>query len=404
MRQTFVVLIVLTFGFTGAAAAQTDGGPDPAKVRVRFGPLWLNPQLGLTNIGTDTNVFNEADDQQPKSDFTLTLVPRTDLWLRLGRSWLSGTIDEQLVWYQKYSSERSANNRLSATWKMPANVFNVQLGASYINARDRPGYEIDLRAPRQEVGLLAAVEGKVMSRTFVGVRVQRQTVDFDDASQFQNVLLRDQLNRETQIVAVTVRQQLTPLTSIELNGTRSEDSFDFSPLRDAVSSSFNANVTFDPLALISGTVSFGFRDFKPESPDLPGFTGGTMAADVAYTLQGSTRFTLRALRDIQYSFDITQPYYLQTGFEISVAQQVYGPVDVVGRVNEQWLAYRDRAGVPVRASDRTDRIHSYGGGLGYHFGTDLRLGFNIDHARRTSDIDARTYDGLKYGAALTYGF
>ena len=404
MRQTCVFLVVLAFGFPAAAAAQSDGGPDPAKVRVRIGALWMNPSIGLTNLGVDDNVFNDAEDQQPKSDFTMTFTPRTDLWVRMGRSWLSGTIDEQLVWYQKYSSERSTNSRFVVGWRMPANVFTVNLGASYAKTRERPGYEIDLRAPQSNVGLQAGIEGKVASKSFVGVRVQRQTVDFDDEATFANLLLSNELNHDTTIVALTLRQQLTPLTSIEFSGTRSTDEFEFSPLRDSTSTSFNGSVTFDPLALISGSASFGIRDFTPESPDIPAYTGGTMSVDLAYTLLGATRFAVRAVRDIQYSFDITQPYYLQTGIELSVTQQIFGPVDVVGRLNEQRLAYRDRSGVPQIAPDRTDSIHSFGAGTGYHFGPDLRLGFNIDSIRRDSEIDSRTYKGLKYGAALTYGF
>ena len=42
--------------------------------------------MALSNAGTDTNVFNEATD--PKKDFTVTVTPATDLWLRLGPSWL----------------------------------------------------------------------------------------------------------------------------------------------------------------------------------------------------------------------------------------------------------------------------------------------------------------------------
>lgn len=404
MRQTCVVLVVLAFGFPAAAAAQSDGAPDPAKVRVRLGALWMNPSIGLTNLGVDDNVFNQAEDQQPKSDFTMTFTPRTDLWVRMGRSWLSGTIDEQLVWYQKYSSERSTNSRFLVGWRMPANVFNINLGASYANTRERPGYEIDLRAPQSNVGLQAAIEGKVASKSFVGVRVQHQIVDFDDNATFANRLLSNELNHDTTIVALTLRQQVTPLTSIELSGSRTTDQFEFSPLRDSTSTSFNGTVTFDPLALIRGSATFGFRDYTPDSPDIPAYTGGTMAVDLAYTLLGATRFSVRAVRDIQYSFDVTQPYYLQTGVELSVTQQIFGPVDVVGRLNEQRLAYRDRSGVPQVAPDRTDSIHSYGGGGGYHFGPDLRLGFNIDQMRRESVIESRTYKGLKYGMALTYGF
>ena len=404
MRQTRVLLMVFALGYPATAAAQSNGGPDPAKVRVRIGALWMNPSIGVSNLGVDQNVFNEADAQQPKSDFTATVTPRTDLWLRLGPSWLNGTIDEQIVWYQKYSSERSTNNRFLVGWRLPANVFNVNLQASYAKTRERPGYEIDLRAPRKTVGLVGAVEGRIMSRTFIGVRAERQTVDFDDSALFGKALLRDELNHVTTSGSVTLRHQLTPLTSIELNGTRANDRFDFSPLRNSESTAFGGSISFDPLALIQGSASFGVRDFRPESPDIPGYTGGTMAVDLSYTLLGSTRFAVRAVRDIQYSFDVTQPYYVQTGFEGSVAQQIFGPVDVVGRVNRQNLAYRDRAGVPQPASNRTDTIRSYGFGVGYHFGGDLRLGFNVDNVRRDSDLAARSYDGLKYGAALTYGF
>ena len=136
------------------------------------------------------------------------------------------------------------------------------------------------------------------------------------------------------------------MTSIELNGTRSEDRFEFSPLRDSTSTSFNGSVTFDPFALIRAPPPSATATSRPDSPDVPDYTGGTMAVDLTYTLLGMTRFAVRAMRDVQYSFDVTQPYYVQTGIEVSVAQQIFGPVDVVFRLIEQRLAYRDRAGVP----------------------------------------------------------
>ena len=95
---------------------------------------------------------------------------------------------------------------------------------------------------------------------------------------------------------------------------------------------------------------------------------------------------------------------MQTGFLASLAQQIFGPVDVVGRIGAQRLDYRDRAGAALVAANRTDYVHTYGGGVGYHLGRDLRIGFNIDNAHRTSAVTNRTYDGLRYGAAVTYGF
>jgi len=34
--------------------------------------------------------------------------------------------------------------------------------------------------------------------------------------------------------------------------------------------------------------------------------------DLTCTLLGMTRFAVRAMRDVQYSYDLAQPYYLQT--------------------------------------------------------------------------------------------
>src|SRR5207344_367133 len=107
-----IALIVTGLLCPSLALAQGEtGGPDPAKVRVRLGALWMNPSISLSNLGIDQNVFNDPPERQPKEDFTVTIAPKIDLWVRMGRSWLSGSIDEQFVWFQTYSSERSANNR-----------------------------------------------------------------------------------------------------------------------------------------------------------------------------------------------------------------------------------------------------------------------------------------------------
>jgi hypothetical protein len=404
MRLTLsVIVLMIGLARPSTTYAQGDGAPDPAKVRVRIGPLWMNPMIGISNLGIDQNVFNDAPDQQPKQDFTATVTPRTDLWLRLGRSWLSGTIDEQIVWYRKYASERSANNRYGIAWRMPSSWVNINLSANYAKTRERPGFEIDLRAARKNLTYAGAIEGRIMSKTYFGVRGERQTVDFSTAAIFRNASLHDELNHVTTSGALTLRHQLTPLTSIEFNATRSEDRFEFTPLRDSVSTSFGTTVVFDPFALIKGSAAFGFRNYRPDSPDVPAYSGGTMGVNLTYTLLGMTRLAVQAARDIQYSYDIAQPYYVQTGVDGSVAQQIFGPLDVVFRLVEQRLAYRDRAGIPVLAANRTDKVHSYGLGVGYHLGKDLRLGFNVDNVRRVSAVDSRRYEGLRYGTALTYG-
>lgn len=379
------------------------GEPDPAKVKVRIGPLWMNPSVSLTNLGVDNNVFNVPADENPQSDFTLTVTPTTDMWLRMGRTWFTGTIKEEVIWYQTYASQRAANNAYSVGWKVPLNRLTMNGSASYLRAKDRPGFEIDTRSSRTEIAYRGTVEIRALSKTYFGVRAERLSENFDQDQVFLASNLRFELNRVTTTGGLSVRQQVTPLTSISIEASRSQDRFEFSSLRDSNSTAISSTISFDPYALIKGSATFGYRDFEPLSPGLPSFNGAIAAVDLSYTLLGTTRFSVRANRDVQYSYDVNQPYYLLTGFDFSIAQQLFGPVDIVGRVGLQALAYRDRVGADIALSNRTDHIQTYGGGIGYHMGKDLRLGFNVDKSRRISDIGLRTYDNLRFGMSVTYG-
>ena len=155
--------------------------------------------------------------------------------------------------------------------------------------------------------------------------------------------------------------------------------------------------------MIQGNATFGYRSFEPRSPDVPAYNGSTVDVNLTYTLAGATRLGLQATRDVQYSYERNKPYYLLTGTGFTLAQQVFGPVDVVGRLSSQRLEYRNRAGAQVVDPDRTDRSRSYGAGVGYRFGQ-VSLGVNVDKQRRTSPIERHSFEGVKVGTSMTYGF
>jgi hypothetical protein len=386
------------------AGSLTEGGPDPTKVHVRIGALWVNPSISLTNLGVDTNVFNDPPEQSPKDDFTLTVVPAVDLWLGIGRTWLTGSVRETVTWYQTYSSERSATGAYTVGWKVPLNRLFVDVGLAYARPKDRPGYEIDTRAERQELGYRGSVEIRALSKTYFGVRASRKSIDYASGDTYNGVNLEQSLNLVTTEFAGTVRHQLTPLTSLSFAASRSEDRFEFSPERDSNSNIVAATVNFDPYAIIKGSATIGYRDFQPLSAGLESYEGFVALANLVYVLRGSTRFEFKALHDIFYSYDVTQPYYLETGLDGSVAQQIYGPLDAIVRGGLHHLAYRDQAGAGVEFFDRVDTIKLYGGGLGYHLGDNSRLGFDIDKVSRDSELADHRYEGLRYGMSFTYNF
>jgi hypothetical protein len=109
-------------------------------------------------------------------------------------------------------------------------------------------------------------------------------------------------------------------------------------------------------------------------------------------------------RDIQYSYEVDQPYYVLTGVGGSVTRVVGFGWDVVVRAANQSLAYRDTANVSESTAGRVDRVVSWGGGVGYRLSQGARVGFNADYFSRRSPIYERDYEGLRAGLAVTYDF
>lgn len=404
-RAVVVCLTALACLVLGAAAAAGQDAPPPdpdAEATMRFGPLALKSTIALSNIGVDTNVFNQADPEQPQSDFTMTFTPTTNLWLRMGRTWLTGTINVDWVYYNRFTSERSANSNYRIGAARAFNRLELNANAGRLSTRDRPGFEIDARSQRLETALDAEARVRVYSKTYVGVRALRRRHAFDRAAVFRDTLLADELNRTTVATALVVRQEVTPLTTLGAEIGREQERFVTSRDRDADSTRIAGMLNFEPLALISGDAVVAYRRFTPASPDVPPFRGATAAVNLSYRLLGTTRLGFHATRELQPSFDVSQPYYVETGVMGSVQQQVYGPFDVLARAGARGLAYRDRAGAAVLLPGRTDRVRTLSLGAGYRLGTDKRIGMTLDHQQRTSGLEAVRYSGLRFGLSVTY--
>ena len=120
-------------------------------------------------------------------------------------------------------------------------------------------------------------------------------------------------------------------------------------------------------ALIKGSASFGYRDFQPLSPSLPAYQGAIANADLSYVAFGTTRLGVQAMRDVQYSFDINEPYYLLTGVSVSLARRIFA-----ARRRRRALRRAEArpTGIasawPSRRGTESTTCARFGGGIGYH--------------------------------------
>jgi hypothetical protein len=398
-----VLLLVCSMLVAHGASAQTQ--PDPrSEAKVHLGALYVTPRLAVKELGIDTNVFNNT---QPQRDFTFTLAPQVDVWVPFARrALLTTSITTDLVYYQRYATERSINPGVKLRGDVLLNRVTLFAEPSYLRSRQRLNYEIDARAEREERGLQAGIDARVLSKLSVEIAAQQSTTEFGAGETFNDVSLRETLNRTTKAVLATVRHKATPYTTLALRANVASDRFEFSPLRDSDSVRVMPGVEFNSRALISGTAFVGVRRFQPKSDSLQPFSGLVMGASLSYTLLGSTRFLFTADRDVTYSYERVQPYFVVDGYGVTVSRQLLGRTDITAGVDRQTYSYRDLLlpGAIPADRERVDVTRTWLMTFGYRVGRSVRLGVGGYYRERGSNSARfRDYDGLRFITTVDYG-
>jgi hypothetical protein len=394
----FAVPVLLTAHV--AAAQMTD--PRGA-ARVHIGPIYATPALAVEEFGIDTNVFNNADE---KKDFTFTIVPRATMWIPFARrALLTAAAGTDVVYFQKYRSERSLNPQLRLRGEGAMGRILAFAEGTYLNSRQRPNFEIDARLRRTEHTARLGTSIRLDQKTAIDVSGSQSEVNFAADAVFNDVNMRETLNRTTRSALVSFREDVTPLTSVVVRGEAATSRFPLSPVRDADTFSVMPGVELKPRALISGSAYVGVRRFTPRSQSLPTFNGPVASATLNYTLQSSTRFSVTADRDLAYSYEPRQPYYVVDGYGLTVRRQIVGRTDITAGAIRQQYAYRAFAAVQDPAADgRVDVTKTYSASLGYRFGQDTRLGFGASFRQRESNsVGQRDYQGFRFITTLDYG-
>lgn len=398
-RPICAALVCMLLGAGSTALAQDVRDPSET-ARFRWGPVSFSPTLEITSFGRDSNVFNEVDD--PKSDFTAAIGPAVKLWMRPAGTRFSATTGGQYLYFKNYDDQRAWNTNNEARWEVPLARVTPFVGGSYINSRERQGFEIDSRSRRRDRSFTLGTGLRVSGKTALAVSFRRFRAKYDEEETFLGTTLATALNRREDATAVQFRYALTPLTTFVVDTQVGRDRFAVSTLRDTDSIKVLPGFELNPLALISGTVFVGYRQFEPLNTNLPDYRGVVAAVKAKYT-HSATQFDLNVDRDVAYSFEPTQPYYALLNSGLTVTQRVTQRWDIVGRGSVQRLAYRElEAELPGKG--RVDRGREFGGGLGYRIRETARMGVNLSHSTRRSPVEGlRNFEGTRVFASITYG-
>lgn len=397
---TLLIVCIMLFGSSRRAEAQDEAQRDRvADAPIHLGIFGVAPTFAITNLGVDTNIFNSTGD--PRKDFTFTATPAATLWMRTQRGLLTleGRVD--FVYFATFANERSANSAGTISYEYPFTRVRPFVSYSVLGTNERPGYEIDTRARRFEGDLRAGAVVPVGSVTTLELARRRQRVTFDEDAVYAEQSLKQTLDRQLDAWELRWRQSFTVLTTWVVYAAREQERFDYASRRNSNSLRVSTGVELNLLALVRGTAFVGYRRLtSADGGTLAEFSGLTANVDVAYTAPTQSRLQLAVNRDLHYSFEIEQPYYVQTGWTFTGTQRV------IGRWDMQLTGGRDR--LDYRALDptdrRRDRIGRLGGGIGYDLGDDLRIGFTALWQTRQSPLSTRDYRSFKSGVSLTYGY
>ena len=380
------------------AAGQSSSNPFEAARHVR-GPFAINPSLSVVDVGVDTNVFNEVSN--PKSDFTAVFRPAADMWLQSGRVGLNARAQVSWNYFQHYASERYAGTDDRIRLEVQGSRFTPFGAASFLSTRDRISAEVDARVRRNEWTAGGGADVNLGAKLTARVAANRFEARYNQAEGVGSFAAA--LDRREDWVGGSLRYRLTPLTTLVTDITGQMNRFVYESSRDADTLTILPGVEFDRAALVSGRGFVGYRRFDFLDPALEDFRGVVASVDLAYVLRSSTRFGFTADRNVEYSFDLVQPYFVSSGLGLRVTQQITERWSVSGYVSRRSLDYR----APLPAAlvpPRTDRVNYLSGTLGARISARTRVEGTAFYQRRSSIQIRREFDGLRIVSSLIYEF
>ena len=403
-----VVLLLLGGALLLAPSAVLAQGPltdglgdaDPTAFAFRVGPLLVTPRLTVREIGIDTNVFDEPVD--PKRDFTATATPDLRFFMRAGVIRFTASSAADFTYYREYADERGISRQIRARTDLLLGRVQPWVAGAFVQTRDRPNAELDRRARRHGLEYSGGLNLEISPRSTVFIATARTETTFREAEVFQGVDLAAALNRDSEITDGGLRTTLTPFTTFTLRGGVQRDRFVHAPLRDSDSTVASAQFDIAPDAIIRGRARVGYRWFDPVDPSVERYQGVVGLLGIGFSALGAARFDVAWTRDVEYSFEQSDGYFVQTGLALTYTQRLGGPWDLQGRAGRSWLDYR----LSARSPDaRNEHVDTYAAGVGYNLENRSRIGLSYEYAERSAPTRAdRRYDRRRIFGSWTYEF
>ena len=391
---TWAVSIYMALMTPVAATAQSAVGTgpltstladsEPTTGVLRVGPVRIAPGITVREVGWDSNVFNEPEEDSPKEDYVASVTPDVSAYTRLRFVRLSGYASTDLTYYRTYESERSVGHSARGRVDFLLSRLRPFIGAGQTETRTRPNGEIDLRADRKDDELSGGLAFDLSSHSMLYGSSYRSRQEYANALE-DGVDLGRTLTRDATNYQAGMKTDLTPFLSLQLFASYQEDRFVVEPIRDSDSWAGTANFRIAPEAVVTGAVSVGYRDMSFADPLLKPYRGFVGTAAIVYPFLEVGRLSAALARGVEYSYDMVEGYYVEQSAMLSYTHRLFGEVDAQVRGGRASFQYDARENRP----SHTDTLDTVAGGIGYNLRNRTRIALNFEHERRRSPVFAQ---------------
>lgn len=370
---------------------------EPTSGVLSFGSVKLAPGITISQIGWDDNVFNETNN--PKEDYVAAVKPDLSVFTRLRFLQLSAYGGGDFNYFHNFNSERSSGYAGRARVDFLLSRVFPFVGYGETRARERPSSEIDTRANSVLSELSGGVGFRWSDTASIFVSSVHMKTKFEEAFE-DGVDLSEALNHFSDDYSAGLRTALTPLTTVTVRAGYVMDVFYIDKTRNADRRYLSVALAFAPQAAITGAVNLGYNDFRPADPLVRPYRGFVGSASLTYPFLEFGRLNFNYGRSLEYSFDVTEAFYLSNRYDLTYTQRLRGAVDAQLVAGRTFANYGQRETAPARR-DTSDRLN---GSLGYNLRNRTRVGLNYEYSRRRSVLALSNYLGRRAYLSWTYAF
>ena len=403
---SIIFLIIITAPLSGSSGrtkrAQKSPRISPSvySADIKIGPFRLKPSFSIKNAGYDSNIFYSP--HQPVADYTATPTAGLRSVLLLGsRGFLDFGGELGYLWFARTASQNYLNRYADAHLEFYLSKFTFYIEEGYAKARQRYGYEIDIRTLHTLNSLNMGINYEPSDKVSLKFAFNQDLLRYDSPATFRGYRLDEILNHKKNSFVLTYRQQILPKTAALSEFSYVRYNFD-SPTSDLNSVSHRAlwGAEFDPTAFIQGTFKIGFSYLSFQSPEIRDYKGLAGSASLRFRLSDYTYFILDFNQDTHFSYwayyFLSKLYGGTLGFYLSERIRIDVGGTLVNNFYEATEIWKEER--------RIDRLNLYRVNILYRLTESISTGLGLGYLKRTSHYWGYEWDGFTIFSLISYEF